>query len=119
MSASKDKGTKWESAIVEFLRTSGAPHAERRALSGTQDRGDIAGLPGVVIEAKNAARVELAAWLDEAETERANDRADLAVVWFKRRGKTSPGAGFVAMDGHTLIHLLTAAGYLPRGEVPR
>lgn len=109
---SKDKGTGWESSIVGYLVGAGVTHAERRGLAGNSDRGDIAGLPGVVIEAKNCAKVELAAWLDEANTERDNDRADVGVVWFKRRGKTSPGAGFVLMDGSTLVRLLKAAGYI-------
>lgn len=112
MSASKRKGTAWESAIVDYLRASGVPHAERRALAGSKDRGDVAGVPGVVFEAKSAARVELAAWLDEAAAEAVNDGADLGVVWFKRRGKASAGAGFVLMDGATLVQLLRAAGYI-------
>jgi hypothetical protein len=112
MSASKAKGTAWESAVVDYLRANGVPHAERRAQSGTHDRGDIAGLVGVVLECKSAARVELAAWVDEAETERANDGADVAAVWIKRRGRTSPGAGFVTMTGDTLLKLLAAAGYI-------
>jgi hypothetical protein len=114
MSASKRKGTAWESAIVEFLRTNGVPHAERRALGGTKDRGDVAGLPGLVIEAKSAARIELAAWLDEAEAERVNDNAEIGLVWIKRRGKSSPGAGYAVLDGATLVRLLTAAGYIPK-----
>lgn len=111
MSAARRKGTAWESMVVEHLRANGAPHAERRALAGAKDRGDVAGIPGVVIECKSAARVELAAWLDEAETERANDRADVGVVWIKRRGRTSPGAGFVVMSGDQFLNLLAAAGY--------
>jgi hypothetical protein len=112
MSASKRKGTAWESQVVEHLRTHGAPYAERRALCGAQDRGDIAGIPGIAIECKSAARHELAAWVDEAETERANDGADVAAVWIKRRGKTSPGAGFVILTGDGLLKLLAAAGYI-------
>lgn len=112
MSKSRAKGTAWESTIVDYLRANGAPHAERRALAGAKDRGDIAGIPGVVIEAKSAAKIELAAWLDEAEAERVNDGADLAVVWIKRRGKTCAGDGYVTMTGATLIRLLRAAGYL-------
>jgi hypothetical protein len=112
MSASKRRGTAWESAVVEYLRSNGVPHAERRALGGAKDRGDLAGIPGVVVECKSAARVELAAWLDEAETERDNDGADLGVVWFKRRGKASPGAGFVLMSGNALRKLLMHAGYI-------
>ena len=112
MSASKRKGTSWESAIVDYLRASGVPHAERRALNGAKDRGDIAGLPGVVVEAKSAAQVQLAGWLEEAKTERDNDGAEVGVVWFKRRGKGSPGDGYVLMDGATLVDLLKAAGYI-------
>lgn len=118
MSASKRKGTAWETAVVTYLRDNGVPHAERRALNGSRDRGDVAGIPGLVIEAKSAARTELAAWVDEAEQERVNDGAQLALVWHKRRGKTSAGNAFVTMTGATLIKLLTAAGHIPNPKEP-
>lgn len=111
MSANKRRGTAWESAIVAYLVSRGWLHAERRALAGAKDRGDIAGVVGVVIEAKSATRVELAAWLDEANAEAVNDRARLGAVWFKRRGKASPRDGFVLMDGETFTSLLRDAGY--------
>lgn len=111
MSVSRDRGTAWETAIARYLVEEGWPHAERRAGNGAQDRGDITGVPLVVIEAKSAKRMELAAWLDEAEQERTNDTADLGVVWIKRRGYTSPAKGYVVMDGATLVHLLAAGGY--------
>lgn len=117
MSASKRKGTAWESAIVQFLRENGVPHAERRALGGSKDRGDIAGIPGVVIEAKSAARIQLSGWMDEAKAERANDGARVGVVWIKRRGKASPGSGFVILDGDALLQLLADAGYIQAAEV--
>lgn len=116
MTASRAKGTRWETAIVDYLRTSGATHAERRALHGSDDRGDITGIPAVVIEAKSAARVELAAWLDEANAERDNDCADVGAVWFKRRGRASPANGFVVVDGATFVFLLQAAGYMPAAD---
>lgn len=106
MSASKRKGTQAESAVVGYLRDAGFPHAERRALNGTNDRGDIAGLPGVVIEVKNTARVELAAHLDEALTERDNDGAEIAALWHKRRGKGNPKDWFVTLDGATFALLI-------------
>jgi hypothetical protein len=113
MSRNKQVGTRWESAIVDYLRQVGAIHAERRALNGAKDRGDIAGLPGVVIEAKSAARLDLAGWQAEAEAERVNDNARIGVVWAKRRGKASAADGYVLMDGATFVGLMRDAGYMP------
>lgn len=113
MSTAKRKGTAWETAIVTHLQAHGATHAERRALAGANDKGDVTGIPGVVIEAKSAARLELGVWLAEAHAERANAGAALGVVWAKRRGKAQPADGYVVMDGATFTHLLQAAGYIP------
>lgn len=49
MNRSKAKGTSAESAVTTYLQTMGFIHAERRSLNGIHDRGDIAGIPGVVI----------------------------------------------------------------------
>lgn len=111
---SKAKGTAWESAIVSFLQRTGWPYAERRTLAGSKDRGDIAGIPGVVIEAKNTKVIALSSFLDEANLEALNDGADLGVAWIKRRGRTWPGHGYVVMDGHAFVALLQAAGYCNR-----
>jgi hypothetical protein len=110
MNASKRKGTSWETAIVRYLQQ-WWPHAERRALHGSQDKGDVLGLPGVIVEAKNANRVELAAWVQEAQTEAVNAGAEFAVVWAKRKGKVSAADGYVIMDGETFTRLLRAAGW--------
>lgn len=117
MSRSKAKGTAAETAVVRFLREAGFVQAERRTLSGVQDRGDIAGVPGVVIEVKNCARQELPAWVGEAERERENDRATLGVVWHKRRGTTNPGAWFVTMSGEQFAALLREQQGLPAPAV--
>ena len=111
MSANKQRGTRWESAVVAFLAERGFPYAERRALAGAADKGDIAGIPGVVIECKSQNRQSLAEWLDEAEAERDNAGARIGAVWFKRRGHTSPGRGYVLMDGATFTDLLRLAGW--------
>ena len=110
---SKAKGTSWESEIVAFLRSAGWPHVERRTLNGATDRGDIAGIPGIVIEAKSVKTITLGAYVVEAAKERANDRADLGVAWIKRRGKASAGHGYVVMDGAQFAWLLKEAGYGP------
>lgn len=108
-SKSKAKGSAWERAIVDYLRTVGWPFAERRLAGSAKDRGDIAGVVGVVVEAKNAARTDLAGWLDEADLERANDGAWLGVVWHKRRGKASAADGYVTMSGAQFTTLLARA----------
>jgi hypothetical protein len=114
---SKAKGTAWESEIVSFLQSCGWPYVERRTLAGSKDRGDIAGIPGVVIEAKATKTVALGAYLDEANTEVLNDGANLGVVWLKRRGQTSAGNGYVVMDGWTFAGLLHEAGYGGKSEL--
>jgi hypothetical protein len=111
VSAGKRKGTAWESAVVAFLAERGFPYAERRALAGAADKGDVTGIPGVVIECKSQNRQSLAEWLDEADVERDNAGARVGVVWFKRRGFTSPGRGYVLMDGATFTDLLRMAGW--------
>lgn len=112
MSAGRAKGTRWETACVNFLREHGFPWADRLPLSGAKDRGDVTLGPGSPVhEMKNQNRHSLAEWLDEANTEAANAKAPFGVVWFKRRGKASAGDGFVVMDGHSYVKLLHEAGY--------
>lgn len=117
MSVQKKKGTAWESAIVTYLRQKGFIHAERRALSGSADQGDLTGIPGLVVEAKSVSRLDLSGWLDEAELERDNAGADIGVVWLKRRGYTNPGRAYVLMSGDDLVWLLKSAGYGPHDEL--
>lgn len=88
----RDIGTDAERAVVRVLRASGWPHAERRALRGTADAGDITGTPGIVWEVKggNAARragdSQVEAWLAETEQERRNAGADIGVLVVQRAG---------------------------------
>jgi len=109
VSAQRAKGTRWESAVVRALHDAGFVHAERRALRGTADRGDITGIPGLVIEAKNRRRAELAQWVDEAAAERDRDGARYAAVWHHRRGHARAEQGFVTMTGADFLRLLADA----------
>lgn len=112
--SAKAKGRAWENAIVGALIEAGWPHVERRRLAGAQDRGDIAGVHGVVIEAKNQRAISLAEFVDEAEIEASHDTRDrIGVTWIKRRGKPQAVDGYVAMTGATFIQLLIEAGYGP------
>jgi hypothetical protein len=108
-SRNKAKGSAWERAIVDYLRAAGWPFAERRIAGAAKDRGDIAGVVGVVIEAKNTASRNLAGWIEETELERVNDNAWLGVVWHKRTGKASAADGYVTMTGAQFTALLARA----------
>jgi hypothetical protein len=107
VTASKQKGTKWETAVVSFMTLCGLL-AKRKPPAGRFDRADleIEGLPDWVIEAKNVARQALAEWLDELLAEMANAGARFGAVWHHRRGKGSPGDGFVTMRGDHFAALL-------------
>lgn len=107
----KAKGSGAERGVVEYLRAHGFPHAERRLAGSSKDRGDIAGVPGVVIEVKNCERTNLAGWLAEAAVEQANDRADYGVVLHKRRGKSDVAQWYVTLPAGQFVHLLRQAGY--------
>ena len=50
MSRNKQKGTSFETLVADFLTDNGFPYAERRALAGVNDKGDITGTPGLVWE---------------------------------------------------------------------
>lgn len=92
-------GTSAETAVVRALRTLGFPHAERRALTGALDQGDITGCPGLVFEvkggeaAKVASDAQISAWLAETEAERLNAGADIGVLVLQRRGVGAANAG--------------------------
>lgn len=111
MSRSKDKGTAWETETVRVLRQHGAPQAERRALHGVADRGDVAGIVGVVIEDKAEAHQDLAGWTAELVAEMTNDGADIGLVWAKRVGRTAGLDGYVLMPPIVALRLLARAGY--------
>jgi hypothetical protein len=70
---------------VEYLQRVGFPYAERRALSGVNDKGDVAGIPGVMIECKAERVIDLARYMNEVATEKANAGAQVGVAVIKRR----------------------------------
>lgn len=92
MSRSRKIGTATETAVVRTLRTHGFPYAERRALHGTHDLGDLTGTPGICWEikggnaAKTASDKQIAEWLAETERERINSGADIGVLVLQRAG---------------------------------
>lgn len=105
-SPERRKGSAFENEIVRYLRENGHPFAERAYGAGRpDDRGDIDGLPGWVLEAKCHKSLDLAGWANEAEAEAANARAPWWAVIAKRRGKPVDSA-YVVMPLSQFARLL-------------
>lgn len=109
--SAKDAGTRFESAIAECLRAHVDDRIERRTKTGNKDRGDLSGWRygphRIVAEIKNTSRINLGAWAGEAEIERLNDDAHVAVVIHKRHGKGDPLDQWVTCTLRDLIALTT------------
>ena len=111
MSKQRAKGTAAETAVVKYLRDCGFIHAERRALHGTADKGDITGCGPVVFEVKNHKQLDLAGWIKELEIEMGNANVDTGAVIAKKRGTTDPGEWYAIMPTRILVALLIEAGF--------
>lgn len=116
MSRQKQKGTAFETAIVEYLQNQLCDDTiERRALNGTADRGDISGVTfcghRMVLECKNKVEMRLAEYISEAENEAYNDRAIYYAVVHKKRGvgittAQTVGQQYVTMPLHMLASII-------------
>jgi hypothetical protein len=108
---SRNKGARWEVAVVQSLRAHGWLHAERRLAGKTDDTGDIVGIPCVVHECKDAQTKEWGAWMAQLDEEMrlANTRVGALVV--KQRGKPDPADALVVISMATWVHLLKESGY--------
>lgn len=80
---SKARGTATERMAVRHLQTAW-PEAERRALAGKFDRGDIIGVPHTTIEVKGERANRLPEWKFETLTEQRNN-GDLLCLLIVRR----------------------------------
>lgn len=110
--SAKAAGTRFERLIADYLRDSlNDDRIDRRARSGTKDRGDITGLyhhgQRIVIECKNTARTNLAGWAAETEVERLNDDAGVGVIAHKRQGRAAARDQWVTM---TLVDFAALIG---------
>lgn len=105
-SKNKAKGSAWERTIVKALVERGFTDVERMYGAGRQDdRGDIRGLSGWTIEAKDHARHDLSGWLEELRVEMENAKNDLGAVVIKRR-QANVDRAYVLISWPVLIKLL-------------
>lgn len=113
MSRQKDKGTKWETAVVNYLREELGFYAPdiaarilRQPLTGATDLGDIAGIPDFTISCKNHKTTRLSEWIDEVTLQATNGRRTFPVVWHHRPGYSHPKDAYVTMTGGAFVPLL-------------
>lgn len=111
MSKAKQKGTAAETAVVQWLKAEGWIYAERRALSGNLDKGDINMGAPVVIEVKDHKTITLSEWLRELKVEMANADVHVGCVLAKKRGTMSVGDWYAVMPASVFATLLKEAGY--------
>ena len=94
-------GTSFERLVADYLRDVVDDRIDRRAKTGSKDRGDIGGVriwtQRVVLECKDVSKIALSQWAAEAEVERGNDDALAGVVVHKRRGKGRAADQWVTM----------------------
>ena len=101
-SSARAAGARFERAVADWLRLNVSEWVDRRVRTGARDCGDIANLRTldgrrVVVEVKDTARLDLAGWAREAESERVNDGAAAGVVVHKRHGVGDPSLQWVTM----------------------
>ena len=102
------KGSAWETAVAEYLKEK-FPMVERRVKNGRYDRGDISGIPNVVIECKAERVIDIPGYLGELELEMENDGAPFGFVFIKnRRHGTEDGYAVCSIENarHILVNML-------------
>lgn len=108
---SKRKGDRFEREIKQWLDDNNIP-VDRTRVGWTDDRGDIHGIPNVVIECKNHKTLDLAQWIRELDSEIANAGARTGCVVHKRRGTTNGSDHYATLRFGAFIQLLREAGYI-------
>lgn len=82
--APRRKGARAEVQLVAWLRENGYPEARRYLAGDGRQPGDVDGIPGVCMEVKHAERVQLTAWLAQADAEARLGAVPFVVVRLPR-----------------------------------
>jgi hypothetical protein len=106
----KRKGDSFERLIVEYLRSEGYT-VDRTRAGWSDDRGDIHGIEGVVLECKNHKTLAIPAWLEELRIEMVNAGCDMGAVVHKRRGSQEGADQYATLPLRLFVQLLKKAGY--------
>ncbi|MGP3940488.1 hypothetical protein [Streptomyces sp. 6N106] len=94
----------WREATYKWRDPRDPNNITRNVQTGAKDTGDLTLWP-FIGEAKNVQKIDLPAFVRQANTEAKNAGADYGVVFVKARGK-SVGATFAVMDLETFRRVL-------------
>jgi hypothetical protein len=115
--SNRRKGLDAERAVARYLRTVGFPQAERAVRTGfnaggrkVADPGDIAGIPGVVIQVKNTAREDIAGWMEEVAEQSFKSDAAMGILVQRRSGKSDPARWWAWLMVSELMDLPRSSG---------
>ena len=102
--SSRRKGQRAEQAVAKLLRSAGWQARTSRSVQGVQGGADLITDCPLSIEVKNHARMELAAWLDQAVAQGSPGAP--GVVFHHRRGKGNPADWYATMRVSDLLALV-------------
>lgn len=108
---SKQKGTRFERQVADYLNERLPFHVDRMPLHGVLDKGDISGVPGWALECKNVKEwsSKLSKFVREAEAEAVNLGVPFGVAVVSARGKAVD-------DSYVVMSLRQFAAMLDKGE---
>ena len=108
MSKSKQRGTTFETAVVNYLNNHGVK-CERRALSGKNDKGDVAGIGHSILELKATKSYDLASMMNEARVERDNAQEHFA-FGVQKRFRSSIDRSYVVLELREAVAIFKILG---------
>ncbi len=88
---SKVKGSAAERLVAAWLRENGYSDAHRSRAGWSDDVGDILGVPGLVLEVKDAKTKRWGEWFQQLEAEKVNAGVSDGVLVVKVAGTTDVG----------------------------
>lgn len=98
-------GAEWEQRCADYMAANGFPYAERRVTNGSKDRGDISGVPGVVVECKAEKLITLSEYMDEVRAEKFNAAVQIGFAVIKRR-QHSVERAYAVMEFENMLKVI-------------
>jgi hypothetical protein len=107
--ASRDKGARGELEVAAVLQAHGFNARRTPNSGGLSWRGDIAGVPGYVIEVKRTERITVPQWLNQAYAAARGGEIPVVVFRRSRAGTDADGQWHAILSLQALCELLAAA----------